>query len=500
VSDDDRGRLAPLVAEVLAQLQQRGEARRRHDGELISVAVNRLNAAGHARMKLGGKFRALVEERDIHGRIVPEFMGADDFSRWLGQERYWAGGTKPESIGGIYLRHADARSFRGIAFAPEGAPEGVYNLWRGFSVEPSDLPLEKAAPTFLDHLRVNIARGDERKAQYVLAWFADMIQRPASKPGIALVLRGAEGSGKTVVGEVVGHLLGAHYFLVDDQRYLLGQFNAHMAAALLLQCDEGFWAGDKRGEGRLKGLVTSRVQMVEYKGLDAIPMRNLVRLMVTSNESWIVPAGPEARRWAVFDVADHARNNRQYFGQLWAEMRAGGFEALLGHLQRFDLSTVDLAEVPQTGALHEQKLASMSPDMAWWVEVLNRETPTRHMADWPPDVDCDALYGDYIAHCERRGIRHRLAAQSLKAALRKVWPTTEIQTSRASRFVPVVDAAGRPVCDADGNPRTERKQFTIWGLPPLDECRRAFAKRFNLPAGYLAYEPEGDDGIDADSF
>ncbi len=46
------------------------------------------------------------------------------------------------------------------------------------------------------------------------------------------------GTGKSTIGEVMGSLIASHYFLVDDPRYLVGQFNAHMASCLLLQADE----------------------------------------------------------------------------------------------------------------------------------------------------------------------------------------------------------------------------------------------------------------------
>ena len=262
-------------------------------------------------------------------------------------------------------------------------------------------------------MRNNVAGGDEARLAYIWAWLAHMIQKPTERPGVALVLRGAEGSGKTKVGEVVGSLLGPHYFLVDDPRYLVGQFNAFMAHCLLLQCDEGFWAGDKPSEGRLKGLITSSIQMIEHKGIDPIPMRNLVRLMVTSNEGWVVPAGPQARRFAVFDVGEAARLNAEYFAGIDAEMAAGGREALLGFLQRFDLSSVNLRDIPATSALSQQKIASMTPEAGWWFEVLLRGAPTRRMDSWD-EVITDDFYGDYIAYCDKLGVRRRAAPENLR--------------------------------------------------------------------------------------
>ncbi len=92
-----------------------------------------------------------------------------------------------------------------------------------------------------------------------------MLQHPRERLGVALVLRGKQGAGKTKPCEVFGSLIPSHYFLVDSARYLTGTFNAHMASCLLLQADEAVWAGDKQAEGRLKGLVTSTEQMVESK-------------------------------------------------------------------------------------------------------------------------------------------------------------------------------------------------------------------------------------------
>ena len=71
------------------------------------------------------------------------------------------------------------------------------------------------------------------------------------RAGTAIVLRGLMGTGKTVLGDVMGSLVAPHYFLVDDPRYVTGQFNAHMSACLLLQADEAVWARDKTAEGRL---------------------------------------------------------------------------------------------------------------------------------------------------------------------------------------------------------------------------------------------------------
>jgi hypothetical protein len=101
-----------------------------------------------------------------------------------------------------------------------------------------------------------VAQGNEDLFNFVVGWFAQIIQGPNEKTGTSLGLRGKQGAGKTIVGEIVGSLFPDHYRLVADPRYVTGRFNAHMVNLILLQADEAFFAGDKREQGKLKDLVT----------------------------------------------------------------------------------------------------------------------------------------------------------------------------------------------------------------------------------------------------
>jgi len=485
--DDLVRRLAEMMAEAQRQAFDEAERRRkpRFDSEQVEQAVIRLNRK-YALVLISGKLRILHETRDMLGRPDQEFLTSEAFLIWEGKEKYFYGATRQMAISLIYLTHHNRRQYRGITFAPEGADSEVYNLWRGFAVEPSDTPLEKAAPIFCDHMRNNVAGGDDARLAYIWAWLSHMVQRPTERPGVALVLRGAEGSGKTKVGEVIGALLGPHYFLVDDPRYLVGQFNAFMSHCLLLQCDEGFWAGDKPSEGRLKGLITSSIQMIEYKGVDPIPMRNLVRLLITSNEGWVVPAGPQARRFAVFDVGEASRLNAEYFAGIDAEMAAGGREALLGFLLRFDLSAVDLRDIPSTSALSQQKIASMTPEAGWWFEVLRRGAPTRRMDSWDLEIVTDDFYGDFIGYCDRLGVRRRASPEHLRIQLGPLLPR-EFERKRVRRTVEV-DKGG-------GVKEWSTRRVHVYLLPSLEECRGFFAERFGLPAEFWGSD-EITDGSD----
>lgn len=355
-----------------------------------------------------------------------------------------------------WLTSSKRRQYKGIEFKPgaDAEPtEGYLNLWRGFTVEPRQGGSYKI---FRDHLLNNLCDGDEELYRWVFAWFAHLLQRPRERIGTALVMRGKMGTGKSKIGEVIGGLISAHYFAVDDPRYITGQFNAHMAACLLLQAEEAVWAGDKAAEGRLKGLVTSKIQMIEAKGIDPIRIDNFVRLIMTSNEDWVVPAGKDERRFCVLDVHPRCAQNTDYFREMDEEMDAGGREALLHDLLAFDLSLVDLRKIPRTGGLLEQKLRSLDSVESWWFGRISSGTSTRGAASWLAEVSCDALFDDYIAVSDKIGIRRKAEETALGMKLRKLVP-----------------GLGKRRLTME----TEHGQRRSWCfiMPDLDVCREAFA-------------------------
>jgi hypothetical protein len=144
-----------------------------------------------------------------------------------------------------------------------------------------------------------------------------------------------------------------------------GTFNGHLTRLLLLHADEAFWAGDKDAEGSVKDLITNDEQVIEYKYFEAIRIASYVRLLVSGNSDWAVPAGLRERRFAVLDVGEDHIQDVAYFTAIIGQLDKGGREALLHHLLRFDLASVDLWTIPKTAALLEQKVESMTPLQAW---------------------------------------------------------------------------------------------------------------------------------------
>lgn len=403
--------------------------------------------------------KAVVIKQNDDGPIEDrlQFWAVRSFEEWFAncytEIRDANGKVRSVTWSTAWRRHRARRSFSGLEFFPnpDGAPStpGYLNLWRGFAFAPRPKP--NGWKTLRDHILTNICAGNEQHFNWVFGFFAHLVQRPRERIGVALVLRGLEGAGKTILGKTIGALFPSHHRLVDSSRYIVGQFNTHLASCLLLQADEAVWAGDKEGEGALKGLITSETRMIEAKGVDPIQTKNYVRVFLTSNEDWVVPAGPVARRYGVFDVDPRCYENKQYFADIGAELRDGGYEALLYDLQTFDLDSVDLRTVPKTAALLEQKERSLPPIKAWWRDRLGAGQTTLDSSEWERSVSRRRLIDDYIAHADRIGVKRKADETTFGREIRRLIPGL-----REHRPVTV----------------TGRERQYIF--PPLSECRDAW--------------------------
>ena len=316
--DDGRDHARPSAADWAHVHDQRDP--RKYLARQIGRARDR--AADPAVAELNGRFAlviagdraAVLEERGVEGfRLLP----VSTFKTKL-ENRTVLVGDRRVKLAQHWLQHPRRRDYDDIVFAPDRDVPNAYNLWRGFAVEPRPGDCSK----FLAHLRDNVCSGDTALFNWVVGWFADIFQNPARKCGTSLVLRGKMGVGKTIVGKIIGSLLGKHYVAIADPRYITGRFNSHLVKCLLLHCDEEFWAGDKAAEGKLKDLITGHEHLVEFKGKEPFPVQNFVRLLVSGNPDWIVPAGMEERRSAVLDVGEGRIQDKEYFAAIDTEMDA----------------------------------------------------------------------------------------------------------------------------------------------------------------------------------
>lgn len=332
-------------------------------------------------------------------------------------------------LGKAWLENTYHRQYEDIRLTPEGDVEGVYNLWRGFAVTPA----KGGWVLMKEHIFSVICNSDKVVFRYVLRWLARMIQQPWSRGEVALVLQGKKGLGKGMLVNTLCDIMGQHSMSIYNGKHLTGNFNAHLEDCILLYVDEAFWAGDKGGESVLKGLITEPTIPIERKGYDLKPVRNLLHIIMASNNDWVVPASMDERRYCVLSVSEIHYEDFEYFTALKHEIDNGGREAMLHYLQRMDISDFNVRIMPKTEALVDQKLQSLDTVMAWWYQKL-QGGELLEGEGWSI-VPVQALYDDYVHWVQKQGGNIRRVTDTkfgmdLRKVLPESWPKTSRQKSK----------------------------------------------------------------------
>jgi Family of unknown function (DUF5906)/Primase C terminal 2 (PriCT-2) len=209
----------------------------------------------------------------------------------------WTG--KPIKLGTYWLEHAQRREYESVALEPGGPevlPGNVLNTWRGFGAEPrqGDWHLMQ------EHIRDVLANGDEGAECYILNLAAWAAQNPGRRAEAMLIFKGKEGTGKGVFLDAVQKIFGHHGLCEISVEAITGKFNAGLQSALFLFADEVSWRRDDAD--RLKSLITGQTLQIEKKGYDRFPVTNRLKIAAASNQDFVVPAGPNARRYALETV------------------------------------------------------------------------------------------------------------------------------------------------------------------------------------------------------
>jgi hypothetical protein len=367
-----------------------------------------------------------------------------------------------KDLGTAWMEHPRRRTFRQIALVPNGTcPPDVFNLWRGFGVEPK----QGDRSTIRDHLLHVICSGNTIYFGWLVGWLAYCVQHPELQAEVAVVLKGKKGTGKGLVAQILMRIFRHHAIHVANSKHLVGHFNAHLADALFLFLDEALWAGDKAGEGVLKALITEKVIMIEPKGIDVFAMPNRLKILMASNSDWVVPASADERRYFVLEVSEHKRGDKEYFTRLAHAIEGEELQAFLDHLLQLDLTNWQHRSAPHTAALNEQKIIGGDSVVRFWADCLGQGTilgATDGGEGWPADIAVQVLHDAYLKHAHAHGDRHPLPINQLGRRLKQWWPDGRMRCYR-------------PTGEVGSEARLRR-----YALGSLDGHRRAFLEAMSI--------------------
>lgn len=364
------------------------------------------------------------------------------------------GDQSKKPLGSWWIKHPKRRQYEGVVFDPSPSADhpDLYNLWRGWSVEPKqgDWSLMKRL------LKDVLCGGNEQSFEYVLKWSAFMVQHPHVAAEVAVVFRGAKGAGKGTFARALMNLAGLHGLQVAQTEHFTGRFNEHLSDKIFLFVDEGIWGGDKKLEGAVKNLITEPNLTFEGKNKPIVSGPNRLHVMIASNEDWVVPASNDERRFAIFEADHLARNElpENFFDKLHRQMKDGGNAAMLHELMDMNIEDWHPRQnVPVTEALVDQKLEGLRSDPIafWWYRkledgVLNCLVGVDNWQKSPilaGSQDKDSLIDDLSAQARAMGKRAEFSKTKLARSLKEFGVDVKVRGDNGGRCwrLPILDEA-----------------------------------------------------------
>lgn len=375
-----------------------------HSRPEVVEAFNRT----HSIVQQGGKTWVCERETDHKGNTGYIFSAVPQKRQLYANLNYFyidGQQTKMANCFDLWVKDAKRNTYLGVVFDPTNKADSRFlNMWRGFDVEAvaGDDKLDR----IMWHLLHVICNGNQDHFYYLLAWMAQIIQKPERKSGVCVVLKSeARGTGKSTVSVLMEKLLGQYAMRIQDSKHLLGAFNSHLANKLFVTIEEAFWSGSPKDAGKFRTLITDSTMTIEAKGKDAIEVDSYHRFLMCTNNEWAVPAHQQERRFFVLEVSDCKQQNKEYFRELYADIEEPEtIGQLFSFLQHYDISPFNLHKAPMTEALQAQIMESLPSEAEWFRTVLDEgmllDGYMSYSLEERKPIPKRSFYSSYIAFCD----------------------------------------------------------------------------------------------------
>lgn len=404
---------------------------------------------------------------------IHELWAFEDFKKKMikqvvqvrGQVKTAAGlvvGTKLVPLADFWLKSPHGRHYDRLVYSMPGslvqATPQDYNGWQGFRFTPrkGNWELNK------EHIRAIICNGQGDQYIWLINWYAALIQLPGRHAWAAPVFRSGQGTGKGhVMHTMFGMLFGSQQYLhILGAGQLTAEFNEHLSGKCYIFADESTWGGDPRAASKLKGMITEDTIPIHRKFLKMVEEPSSLHIAISSNSEWPIPIEHDDRRFTVYEVSEEKKQNDLYFEALRAELRDGGWEAMLYDMLAYPVDEKMLRTPLMTAAKSDITTHSLKNIERWWLEIL--ESGIIKEDGWVDSIlkrDLHALYIEFLEKYHKVSRERRSTETEMGMFLKKFTPVVQQMTV---------------------NGRIER---VVW-IPSLIECRQAWVRLFGWSASY----------------
>ena len=238
----------------------------------------------------------------------------------------------------------------GLAFYDD--TNDVFNYFTGYKWRQFDEVNINIIKPYLDHIKEVIASDREEIYEYILNWFSYIVQNPAKKTAVALIITGSEGTGKGTFTDVLSNVLGPYANKnLTDISLITGKFNSSLEDKKLIVCNE---MSDSDSSGKyfnsdsLKSVITDTSATINAKNMKARERENVVNLIIVSNHCDPVKITNKDRRYLVLETSEKYINDLDHFAALQECFTNEFYEHLYNFFRLRNINNYNPRSIPVT--------------------------------------------------------------------------------------------------------------------------------------------------------
>jgi len=396
--------------------------------------------------------------------------------------------SKVEEGAKVYLRSNLRNNLDGLVFDPSYPPraflrQGIktfYNTWEGWETvaqKPETVDEKRALKELLRFIYVIICDKNVDHFHWVCSWLADLVQHPEAPRGVALVLIGLKGVGKTFFAELICALLGERYsYITADRNDIFGPFSGHLAGLVFLVLEEAVWAANHQNEAILKHILTGKRRSSHAKHKDPKMIANYLHSVILANPGWVVPMSQDERRFSVLYPSTAKMQDRRHFAELARLRDNGGRSALMYFFKNYRIK-VDVGAALKTQAGQDQ----MPLLTRWLLEEFLYTGIVKCCSIADDGSEMEIVKADmlqmFLDWCKMQGYRQKMSSMKFGIEVADHFPRFDAQGNKMK------SANGRTIgiFAGEGTHVTAGKTYAF---PSLYETRQILAKRLNRNISY----------------
>ncbi|KAA6372790.1 MAG: hypothetical protein EZS28_031683 [Streblomastix strix] len=304
----------------------------------------------------------VIKEYDcLHNANTIHYKNKTAIYDQLRSIRLWQDGKKQITAIDALEQYHSLFEKVGIRFISQNPK--IFSIFQGYKY----LQLEEVNYTkiegFLGLVKDTISASDELIYEYLLNWFAFIVQNAGKKTETAIILQGLQSIGKNVFTNVLCELLAGYLSKnITDIYDFIGKFNAAIENKMFAIANEMKNFGESRMSNMdaLKSIITEYSFVVNEKYIPKHEVENVVNMILVTNNIFPIKIENNDRRYVVCKCNSIHRADLDYFTNLCNFFDEDFYNNLFTFFMTRDISQFNPRNIPMTQAKKDIKRASRS--------------------------------------------------------------------------------------------------------------------------------------------